>query len=81
MLRPASPLSVLLFLAFGLLLIAVLSTPIIQSIPLGSFNGFTFGVFGYCDGTTCSSIEIGYSTRTFPTPTTDYTLNTLALGS
>ncbi|CAN8100115.1 unnamed protein product [Discula destructiva] len=63
MLRPASPLSVVLFLAFGLLLIACLSTPIIQSISLGAFNGFTFGVFGYCDGTNCSPIEIGYSTE------------------
>lgn len=61
MLRPASPLSVLLFLAFGLLLVSVLSTPIIKSISLGSFNGFTFGVFGFCHGTSCSEIEIGYS--------------------
>lgn len=62
MLRPATPLSVLLFVAFGLLLISVLSTPIIQAIPLGSFNNFNFGVFGYCDGSTCSKIEIGYDT-------------------
>lgn len=62
MLRPATPLSVLLLAAFGLLLISVLSTPIIQAIPLGSFNNYNFGVFGYCNGNTCSAIEIGYDT-------------------
>lgn len=62
MLRPATPLSALLFVAFGLLLISVLSTPIIQAIPLGSINGFNFGVFGYCNGNACSKIEIGYDT-------------------
>lgn len=62
MLRPATPLSVLLFVAFGLLLISVLSTPIIQAIPLGHFNSFNFGVFGYCKGDDCSKIEIGYDT-------------------
>lgn len=62
MLRPATPLSILLLLAFGLLLISVLSTPIIQQIPLGSFGGVSFGVFGWCKGGTCSPIEIGYDT-------------------
>jgi hypothetical protein len=62
MLRPATPLSVLLFAAFVLLLISVLSTPIIKQIPLASFGGVDFGVFGFCQGGTCSKIEIGYST-------------------
>ncbi|KAK0733702.1 SUR7/PalI family-domain-containing protein [Lasiosphaeria miniovina] len=60
MLRPATPLSVLLFAAFCLLLLAVLSTPIIKAVPLGSFLGVNFGVFGWCKGDTCSGIEIGY---------------------
>jgi hypothetical protein len=60
MLRPATPLSILLFAAFGLLLLAVLSTPILQAVPLGSFEGVNFGVFGYCGPTGCSNIEIGY---------------------
>ncbi|TPX14446.1 uncharacterized protein E0L32_005410 [Thyridium curvatum] len=66
MLRPATPLAVLLGVAFALLLIAVLSTPIIKQIPLGAFHGVTFGVFGVCkaDGT-CSKIEIGYNTGQF----------------
>ncbi|KUI61993.1 pH-response regulator protein palI/prr-5 [Cytospora mali] len=64
MLRPATPLSVLLFVAFGLLLISVLSTPLIQAIPLGSDSGVDFGVFGWCKGSTCSGIEIGYDTST-----------------
>lgn len=64
MLRPATPLSVLLFVAFGLLLISVLSTPLIPAIPLGSDMGVDFGVFGWCKGSTCSGIEIGYDTST-----------------
>ncbi|KAH7317620.1 SUR7/PalI family-domain-containing protein [Rhexocercosporidium sp. MPI-PUGE-AT-0058] len=64
MLRPATPLTILLFAAFFLLLISVLSTPIIKQIPLGSFEGVDFGVFGYCKGSNCTSIEIGYNTRT-----------------
>jgi hypothetical protein len=62
MLRPATPLTVLLFTAFVLLLISVLSTPIIKQIPLASFGGFDFGVFGFCQGSKCSTIEIGYNT-------------------
>ncbi|KAJ2903729.1 pH-response regulator protein palI/RIM9 [Zalerion maritima] len=63
--RPATPLSVLLLVAFGLLLVAVLSTPIIKAIPLGDYSGSTFGVFGYCNGDDCSGIEIGYNTDAF----------------
>jgi hypothetical protein len=62
MLRPATPLSVLLLVAFVLLLISVISTPIIKQIPLASFGGVDFGVFGFCQGSTCSKIEIGYNT-------------------
>jgi hypothetical protein len=62
MLRPATPLTVLLFAAFVLLLISVLSTPIIKQIPLASFGGVDFGVFGFCQGSKCSHIEIGYNT-------------------
>lgn len=62
MLRPATPLAILLFAAFALLLLSVLSTPIIKAIPLGTFEGVNFGVFGYCKDGTCSPIEIGYDT-------------------
>ncbi|CAJ2503943.1 Uu.00g113370.m01.CDS01 [Anthostomella pinea] len=62
MLRPATPLAVLLFAAFALLLISVLSTPIIKAIPLGTYGSVSFGVFGYCDGDKCSPIEVGYNT-------------------
>ena len=61
MLRPATPLSVLLFIAFAFLLVASISTPIVKAIPLGTYNGVDFGVFGYCQGNKCSSIKIGYS--------------------
>lgn len=62
MLRPATPLTVLLFVAFILLLISVISTPVVKSIPLASFQGDDFGVFGYCRAVGgCSGIKVGYS--------------------
>ncbi|KAL6795099.1 SUR7/PalI family domain-containing protein [Trichoderma sp. SZMC 28012] len=60
MLRPATPLTVLLGLAFALLLLSVLSAPIISAIPLGSFEDVQFGVFGFCRSSGCSSVGIGY---------------------
>ncbi|KAK1967805.1 pali-domain-containing protein [Colletotrichum sublineola] len=63
MLRPATPMSVLLFAAFALLLLSTLSTPIIKPIPLGSFKGANFGVFGVCKANgRCEGPEIGYDT-------------------
>ena len=64
MLRPATPLSVLFFLAFVLLLLSTLSTPVIKGIPLASFKGVDFGVWGFCKASNCSKIEIGYNTGT-----------------
>lgn len=60
MLRPATPLSVVLFVAFALILLSVLSTPIIEAIPLSTFEDVSFGVFGFCDGGDCTGIQIGY---------------------
>lgn len=64
MLRPATPLTVLLAIAFILLLLSVLSTPIVKAIPLASFKNVDFGVFGYCkngpDGG-CTGIKVGYT--------------------
>lgn len=62
MLRPATPLSIIFFVAFVLLLLSTLSTPIIHAIPLGSFQGYNFGVFGYCKGSQCSGFKLGYTT-------------------
>ncbi|KAM0208304.1 hypothetical protein ACHAPA_000263 [Fusarium lateritium] len=63
MLRPGTPLTLLLFAAFALLLLAVISTPIVKAIPLSDFGGVTYGVFGYCqDGKGCSGIGVGYDT-------------------
>ena len=62
MLRPATPLSIIFLLAFVLLLLSTLSTPIIGAIPLGSFQGYNFGVLGYCKAGTCSKLAIGYNT-------------------
>ncbi|KAK6085409.1 pH-response regulator protein palI/prr-5 [Seiridium cupressi] len=75
MLRPATPLAILLFAAFALLLLSVLSTPIIQAIPLGTFEGVNFGVFGYCKGSSCSPIEIGYDTSSLFTATQSATFD------
>jgi hypothetical protein len=65
MLRPATPLSVLFLIAFGLLLLSSLSTPVIKGISLAKLDGYTFGVWGFCsdnaDGHKCSQIEVGYT--------------------
>ncbi|KAF2867208.1 SUR7/PalI family-domain-containing protein [Massariosphaeria phaeospora] len=62
MLRPATPLSILFFAAFVLLLLSTLSTPIIRGIPLATFRGVDFGVFGYCENGRCDGPMIGYDT-------------------
>lgn len=62
LLRPATPLSILFFVAFVLLLLSTLSTPIIKAIPLATYQGVDFGVFGYCKGSECSKITVGYNT-------------------
>ena len=64
LMRPATPLSVLFLVAFALLLLSTISTPVIKGIPLASWKGTDFGVFGYCTGGNCSNIEIGYDTGT-----------------
>lgn len=64
MLRPATPLAVLLFIAFVLLLLSVLSAPIVKAIPLASFQGVDYGVFGFCDNAVCSGIQVGYKQST-----------------
>jgi hypothetical protein len=66
MLRPATPLTITLFISFVLLLLSVLSTPIVSSIPLGAFEGVNFGVFGYCTPDKCSGVRVGYTTGTLP---------------
>ena len=63
MLRPATPLSILFFAAFVLLLLSTLTTPIIRGIPLATFKGVNFGVLGYCENNgNCHGPMIGYST-------------------
>ncbi|TKA72604.1 hypothetical protein B0A55_06417 [Friedmanniomyces simplex] len=66
LLRPATPLALIFFVAFVLLLLSTLSTPIIKAIPLGSYKGWNFGVFGYCKGNNCpTGYKIGYSTGVY----------------
>jgi hypothetical protein len=64
MLRPATPLSILFFVAFCLLLLSTLSTPIIKAIPLATYRGIDFGVLGYCRDGVCNGPMIGYNTGT-----------------
>ncbi|KAM0322727.1 hypothetical protein ACHAQA_009318 [Verticillium albo-atrum] len=74
MLRPATPLSVLLFAAFALLLLSVLSVPIITAIPLGSFAGVDYGVLGFCNRGDCSAIQIGYDLAGLSSNSNDFDL-------
>ncbi|KHN98792.1 Actin cortical patch SUR7/pH-response regulator PalI [Metarhizium album ARSEF 1941] len=60
MIRPATPLSVMLFVAFVLLIFSVISIPVTKFVPLGSSEDTKYGVFGYCQGDTCTGIAIGY---------------------
>ncbi|KFX92290.1 hypothetical protein V490_05464, partial [Pseudogymnoascus sp. VKM F-3557] len=66
MLRPATPLTILLFAAFVLLLISVISVPIVKPIVLGEFDGVSYGVFGYCGKSGCSKMEVGYNPSVLP---------------
>jgi SUR7/PalI family len=61
MLKPATPLSLVFLVAFVLLLLASLSTPVVKGIPLGQDDDTTFGVWGFCQGDNCSPIQIGYA--------------------
>lgn len=65
MLRPATPLTILLLAALALLVISVISTPIIKQIPLATYGDYSFGVFGYCKGDVCSAKEIGYDSSEY----------------
>ncbi|KAF2643456.1 pali-domain-containing protein [Massarina eburnea CBS 473.64] len=80
MLRPATPLSILFLAAFALLLLSTLSTPIIKGIPLATFKGVDFGVFGYCENGQCRGPMIGYDTDgLFGTaPASDFSLPSAA---
>lgn len=66
MLRPATPLTVLLFISFVLLLLSVISTPVVKGIPVATYRGVNFGVFGYCTPSECSGIRVGYTTGNEP---------------
>ncbi|KAL5117757.1 hypothetical protein ACEQ8H_004367 [Pleosporales sp. CAS-2024a] len=72
MLRPATPLSILFFIAFCLLLLSTLSTPILSAIPIATYRGIRFGVLGYCVAGKCTGPVVGYDTdklfRGQPTP-------------
>ncbi|KAL5361251.1 SUR7/PalI family-domain-containing protein [Aspergillus floccosus] len=61
LLRPATPLTILLLIAFVLLLLSVISTPIVKGIPLATFKNVDYGVFGYCKNGKCTDIHIGYT--------------------
>ena len=63
MLRPATPLSRVCFVAYCLLLLSTISTPIIPAIPIATYRNINFGVVGYGpDGASCKGPMIGYDT-------------------
>ncbi|KAB8207380.1 SUR7/PalI family protein [Aspergillus parasiticus SU-1] len=61
LLKPATPLTILLLIAFVLLLLSVISTPIVKGIPLATFENVDYGVFGYCKAGQCTNIHLGYT--------------------
>ncbi|KAF3768461.1 pali-domain-containing protein, partial [Cryphonectria parasitica EP155] len=73
MIRASTPVAVLLTIAFGLLLVATLSTPVIKSIVLGSVDDVTFGVLGYCTKTGCT-LDIEYDAASITT-TSDFSIS------
>ncbi|KAJ5594374.1 uncharacterized protein N7459_000582 [Penicillium hispanicum] len=74
LLKPATPLTILLLVAFALLLLSCLSTPIIKGIPLATYKNVDYGVFGYCQGSDCTSIEVGYSSNDINSTGDDFNL-------
>ncbi|KAF8419666.1 SUR7/PalI family-domain-containing protein [Tirmania nivea] len=77
LIRPATVLSFLLFIAFGCLLVSTLSAPIVKQIALATNNNVTFGVFGYCisanNAQVCTGITLGYNVDSLSAPR-DFTL-------
>ncbi|KAJ5885092.1 hypothetical protein N7495_009602 [Penicillium taxi] len=74
LLKPATPLTILLLVSFALLLLSCLSTPVVKGIPLATYNNVDYGVFGYCQGNTCSKIQVGYSTHDITFSGSDFNL-------
>ncbi|KAG6005727.1 hypothetical protein E4U21_007743 [Claviceps maximensis] len=66
MMQPATPLSVLLFAAFVLLVLSIISVPVTKFVPLGENKNVKYGVFGYCQGDKCSKIGLGYPSGGIP---------------
>lgn len=62
-LKPNCLLTTLLLIAFALLLLSCLSTPIIKAVHLGKFSDVDYGVFGYCQLGRCTSINVKYTSR------------------
>ncbi|KAJ5114834.1 hypothetical protein NUU61_000593 [Penicillium alfredii] len=74
LLKPATPLTVLLLVAFALLLVSCLSTPIIKGIPLATYKDVDYGVFGYCKGSQCTNIHVGYTSNDINSTGDDFNL-------
>ncbi|KAJ5922060.1 hypothetical protein N7516_009763 [Penicillium verrucosum] len=74
LLKPATPLTILLLIAFVLLLLSCLSTPIVKGIPVASFKDVDYGVFGYCKGDTCTDIHVGYTSNDISSTGNDFNL-------
>ncbi|KAJ5220149.1 hypothetical protein N7468_009353 [Penicillium chermesinum] len=74
LLKPATPLTILLVVAFVLLLLSCLSTPIVKGIPLATYENVDYGVFGYCQGSKCTNVHVGYSVDSIQGESDDFNL-------
>lgn len=74
LLKPATPLTVLLLIAFALLLLTCISTPIVKGIPLATFTDVDYGVFGYCQADKCTNIHVGYTSNDINNTGDDFNL-------
>ncbi|KAI5309853.1 regulator of ime2 [Ascosphaera atra] len=59
----ATPLAILLFIAFAFLVIATITTPVIKQLRIAVVDDVYYGVLGYCKGDgdgNCSGYSVGY---------------------
>ncbi|VEU19900.1 DEKNAAC100827 [Brettanomyces naardenensis] len=63
----------LLAIAFAFQLMAVLTVPV-TGLTLCSYQGYRFGVFGLCDDSDCTSMQIGYRPIRVKTNLSGFTL-------
>ncbi|KAK6465030.1 SUR7/PalI family-domain-containing protein [Scheffersomyces coipomensis] len=68
---------ILILVSFVFLLLATISSPIVQSFNLGKTSSHTYGIFGYCDikSNTCSTATYPYSLSSAKDDTSNWFLS------